>query len=95
MTLDGFDIDVGDVVFDTQRGPGTVTEIRALEGSVVVLFHSGRMSSYTGNGANNLNQKTLFWSTPVAFTPPKMAAQHPNWGVFNRLVAHLATELLK
>jgi hypothetical protein len=94
MRFDGSDINVGDTVFDTAYGQGRVVELRPSEDAFSVVFPNGRHQSYSALGAGITGQKSLYWSYPVAFIPPKGAENSPNWAKFQRLVDALAKELL-
>jgi hypothetical protein len=94
MIFDGDEISAGDLVFDTIRGEGVVRELTLFPPLAVVEFRTGLRFAYNDQGVSSNGHKTLFWSTPVVFTPPKSARTSPNKAMFDRIVANLAGELL-
>ena len=70
-TMDDFDVNIGDVVYDTAYGQGTVKAI--LTGNrFQVAFPDGRNYVYTGAGVNSrFTVRTLYWRNPVFAIPEK------------------------
>jgi len=72
MQLDGFDVIVGDVVFDTAFGAGVVASLRDLNDRFEVRFGDSRSALYTTSGIGPaIQRRTLYWADPVAFIPSK------------------------
>lgn len=73
MKLDGYDIEVGDSVYDVARGPGVVEAI--LEDEFVVAFRDFSMT-YKPTGHGGFQFRTLYWRNPVPVAPSKSDAVH-------------------
>jgi hypothetical protein len=70
MTLDGSEVEVGNPIYCTVLGPGTVELVNP--SSVGVRFaSSGQITQYETGGIGPWRRRTLFWADPIVFVPPK------------------------
>lgn len=72
LQLDGFDINIGDKVYDIANGYGNVSEVT--DNKFTVLFLNRRRLTFKGNG-NLSGVKRVFWHDPLILAPPKDAAE--------------------
>ncbi len=70
MKMDGYDVLVGDSVFDVTRGPGVVESVG--DDRFVVAFRD-LATTYTGTGHGGFSRRTLYWADPVPVAPSKDA----------------------
>lgn len=66
--LDGYPVNIKDVVYVLGVGSGTVTSITADGGFTV---RTGNGEAFYRDGGYVGNQKRVFWSDPMIVTPPK------------------------
>lgn len=71
--LDGFVVEVGNNLYDLLLNQmGVVTAATPMQ--VTVDFGSGRVLTYSGNGALS-GRRRLYWSNPILTLPQKADAQ--------------------
>ena len=68
MILDGYELYVGDNVYDTQYKQWVV--VKEVKQNSFVGAIKGRTYTYTGNGFVN-GTKVAFWHEPILIVPPK------------------------
>lgn len=69
-SLDGYDAQVGDKVYDVAFGSGKVDHLGD-NGSISVRFGDGRTAGYNGGRTRRFTVRTLYWHNPVVAAPPK------------------------
>lgn len=70
-SMDGSPVLVGDSVYDTAYGTGTVAELMSVD-RFRVSFPQGRTYVYSDAGVNTrFTIRTLFWRNPVIAVPAK------------------------
>ena len=83
--LDGYPVNIKDVVYVLGVGAGTVTSITADGGFTV---KTGNGEAFYRDGGYIGNQKRVFWADPMIVTPPKNSR-------FWRAYVHMAELLFK
>lgn len=73
MKLDGYDVEIGDSVFDVARGPGVVESITGNE--FVVAFRDFS-TTYKPTGHGGFAWRTLYWRNPIPVPPSKSDKVH-------------------
>jgi hypothetical protein len=68
--MDGFDVKVGDHVYDLILGGGAVKGVA--EDRITVVFNNGVTRVYSKSGVSpSVGQKrTLYWADPFEYVPP-------------------------
>lgn len=70
-TLDGYDVNIGDSVYDVAHGTGKVMEL-LVENRFRVHFSSGQYFVFDSSGrTNRYPNRTLYWHNPVLMAPLK------------------------
>lgn len=69
VLMDGYKVEVGDRIFDTRFGWGTV--FLTQPGFVSVEFPKNLRYKYTNEGRRGKLPRSLFWQDPVVGAPPK------------------------
>ena len=70
-TLDGYDVNIGDKVFDVAHGIGDVMEM-LVEDRFRVRFATGQYFAYDSTGTTKrYPRRTLYWHDPVISLPHK------------------------
>ena len=89
-TLDGYELNKGDSVYDVALGAGVV-KLLTDAGGVTVEFGLGRVGSYGPGGVSRRFQnRTLYWHNPIVVTPDKPAAR---WDILREASTALAQSL--
>ena len=70
MKLDGYDLLVGDKVFDLVFGPGRVDRITEGENRFWVVI-GNRNECYDNKGNGRFGVRTLYWRDPIIVPPCK------------------------
>lgn len=70
MKLDNCEVLIGDRVFDTIFGAGTVDRITEDEGKFWVLI-ANRNECYDSKGNGRFGVRTLYWRDPIIVAPSK------------------------
>jgi hypothetical protein len=73
MKLDGFDVLLGDSVYDLFFGVGHVRNLTS-DGRAVVSF-GARAFTYNNAGVGQHGRRSLYWHDPVQIIPMKDEAQ--------------------
>ena len=68
MKLDGYDVEVGDPVWDVCMGPG---HVEAIQGDAIVVSFGTHSLSYASTGHGGYRYRTLYWKNPIRTTPAK------------------------
>ena len=68
--MDGYEVSVGDSVFDVARGPGVVEAVGDVD-FVVAFGSSGFSTTYRPTGHGGFKWRTLYWADPVPEPPSK------------------------
>lgn len=72
MQLDGFEVLVGDSVYDVAMGAGQVVSLRDLNDRFEVRFSDGRSCLFSTSGIGPfIQRRSLYWCDPVTFIPSK------------------------
>lgn len=85
--LDGYPVNIGDVVYSLGVGTGTVTAVNA-DGGFSVKHGNGEV--YYRDGGYIGNKKRVYWADPLIIVPPK---DRRVWRAFCKIVVSLWGQL--
>lgn len=89
-TLDGYNVNVGDSVFDMVWGAGTVEQIMVSD-RFTVRFGPARVGVFSSSGVNaRYSGRTLFWKNPVLVPPTK---DDRRWTLIQALVPQIVAQV--
>ncbi len=92
MKLDGFDVKVGDSVYDIVFGFGEVVALHIdSQDRFSVKFGSRRIQTYNEDGYGQFRRRTLYWHDPIVVIPAK---QEGAWSI-QQEVCLKATEVIR
>lgn len=76
MKLDGFNVAIGDSVYDLILGAGKVISLHedGIKSRFTVKFGEYRQLTYDENGFCHYKQRTLYWKNPIVVIPVKQEA---------------------
>jgi len=90
-TLDGYNIELGDGVYDVLFGQGRVTELLSDGRFRVAFSHKNSLMTYEGSGVSaRYTRRTLFWHDPVIMYPPKGDVR---WGQLRPILISIVNTL--
>lgn len=68
MTLDGYEVVVGDRVYDLAMGHGVVESIA---NDQITVWYNTHGYPYDSRGHGPFRQRTLYWANPIQTVPSK------------------------
>lgn len=72
LKMDDSEVLVGDKVYDTRYGPGTVVTLLGADDKIEVAFQTPKVQLiFTTGGQHGNNRRSLYWRDPVVAPPPK------------------------